>query len=546
MQSIEIELKKAIQKAIQKSFDLEVSLEQIAIEIPKNKDHGDFSSNVAMQLTRTLKQNPRNIATQITEALDKESCSVSSMEIAGPGFINFTLDTNRYSKVIEEILEKKENYGQQPSNGIKVNLEYVSANPTGSLHLGHARGAAWGDSCARIMKKAGYDVTREYYVNDAGNQITNLALSLNARYRQAHGIDTEIGADGYLGDDVKEKGYALAKEYPNQYLEPTPENLNFFRKEGITFELDKIKEDLKEYRVEFDVWSSEQAIRDAGKVEEALQLLDEKGYTYRKDGALWFTTTKFGDDKDRVLQKTDGSYTYLVPDIAYHNDKFKRGFDVLVDFFGADHHGYIPRLKGSMTALGNDASKLHVDIIQMVRLVSNGEEVKMSKRLGNATTISELVESVGVDAARYFFVQRALDSHLDFDVELAKKQSNDNPVYYAQYAHARMCSIQKQAQDISLADHFDRLNHEKEIELLKTLQEFNKVITESARTRQVHKVCHYIQNLASKFHSFYNACKVLDPQDIELTSQRLALVKATQIVLANALECIGVQAVESM
>lgn len=546
MQSIEIELKKAIQKAIQKSFDLEVSLEQIAIEIPKNKDHGDFSSNVAMQLTRTLKQNPRNIATQITEALDKESCSVSSMEIAGPGFINFTLDTNRYSKVIEEILEKKENYGQQPSNGIKVNLEYVSANPTGSLHLGHARGAAWGDSCARIMKKAGYDVTREYYVNDDGNQITNLALSLNARYRQAHGIDTEIGADGYLGDDVKEKGYALAKEYPNQYLEPTPENLNFFRKEGITFELDKIKEDLKEYRVEFDVWSSEQAIRDAGKVEEALQLLDEKGYTYRKDGALWFTTTKFGDDKDRVLQKTDGSYTYLVPDIAYHNDKFKRGFDVLVDFFGADHHGYIPRLKGSMTALGNDASKLHVDIIQMVRLVSNGEEVKMSKRLGNATTISELVESVGVDAARYFFVQRALDSHLDFDVELAKKQSNDNPVYYAQYAHARMCSIQKQAQDISLANHFDRLNHEKEIELLKTLQEFNKVITESARTRQVHKVCHYIQNLASKFHSFYNACKVLDPQDIELTSQRLALVKATQIVLANALECIGVQAVESM
>lgn len=546
MQSIEIELKKAIQQAIQKSFDLEVSLEQIAIEIPKNKDHGDFSSNVAMQLARTLKQNPRNIATQITEGLDKESCSVSSMEIAGPGFINFTLDTNRYSKVIEEILEKKENYGQQPSNGIKVNLEYVSANPTGSLHLGHARGAAWGDSCARIMKKAGYDVTREYYVNDAGNQITNLALSLNARYRQAHGIDTEIGADGYLGDDVKEKGYALAKEYPNQYLEPTPENLNFFRKEGIAFELDKIKEDLKEYRVEFDVWSSEQAIRDAGKVEEALQLLDEKGYTYRKDGALWFTTTKFGDDKDRVLQKTDGSYTYLVPDIAYHNDKFKRGFDVLVDFFGADHHGYIPRLKGSMTALGNDADKLHVDIIQMVRLVSNGEEVKMSKRLGNATTISELVESVGVDAARYFFVQRALDSHLDFDVELAKKQSNDNPVYYAQYAHARMCSIQKQATDIALADHFEQLNHEKEIELLKTLQEFNKVITESARTRQVHKVCHYIQNLASKFHSFYNACKVLDSQDIELTSQRLALVKATQIVLANALECIGVQAVESM
>lgn len=546
MQSIDIELKKAIQKAVLNAFDLHLELDQITIEIPKNKDHGDFSSNVAMQLTKTLRQNPRGIAEKITEAMDTEENSIASMEIAGPGFINFTLSNDRYSQVIEEILEKKENYGQQPSNGIRVNLEYVSANPTGSLHLGHARGAAWGDSCARIMKKAGYEVTREYYVNDAGNQITNLALSLNARYRQAHGIDTEIGQDGYLGEDVKEKGYALAKEYPNQYLEPTDENLQFFRKEGIAFELDKIKKDLKDYRVEFDVWSSEQAIRDAGKVEEALHILDEKGYTYKKDGALWFTTTKFGDDKDRVLQKSDGSYTYLVPDIAYHNDKFKRGFDVLVDFFGADHHGYIPRLKGSMTALGNDAEKLHVDIIQMVRLVSNGEEVKMSKRLGNATTISELVESVGVDAARYFFVQRALDSHLDFDVELAKKQSNDNPVYYAQYAHARMCSIQKQAQDVKLADHFDRLNHEKEIELMKMLQEFNKVIVESARTRQVHKVCHYIQNLASRFHSFYNACKVLDPQDADLSAQRLALVRATQIVLANALECIGVQAVESM
>lgn len=320
----------------------------------------------------------------------------------------------------------------------------------------------------------------------------------------------------------------------------------FFRKEGIRFELDKIESDLKDYRVEFDVWSSEQAIRDAGKVEEALKVLEEKGYTYQSEGALWFKTTDFGDDKDRVLQKSDGSYTYLVPDIAYHNDKYQRGFDLLVDFFGADHHGYIPRLKGSMQALGNDPDRLNVDIIQMVRLVSNGEEVKMSKRLGNATTLKELIEWVGVDAARYFFVQRALDSHLDFDVELAKKKSNDNPVYYAQYAHARMCSIQKQASDMPLADHFDLLVHEKEIELMKTLQEFNKVVIESGRTRQVHKVCHYIQNLASKFHSFYGACKVVDPSNMDLSSQRLSLVKATQIVLANALELIGVEAVESM
>lgn len=544
MKSIEIQLKEAIQKAVQLAFDEELDLNSIVIETPKNKDHGDFSSNVAMQLTRKLHQNPRGIAEKIIENFVLET--VSNIEIAGPGFINFTLEKDSFTSVISQILEQKENYGTQPENHIKVNLEYVSANPTGSLHLGHARGAAWGDSCARIMKKAGYDVTREYYVNDAGNQITNLSLSLNARYRQAHGIETEIGKDGYMGEDVKQKAEQLAKDYPNVYLEPTEENLQFFRKEGIKFELDKIKKDLDNYRVHFDVWSSEQTIRDDGKVDNVLKRLADEGYTYEKDGALWFETTRLGDDKDRVLRKTDGSYTYLVPDIAYHNDKYQRGFDELVDFFGADHHGYIPRLKASMQALGNNPDQLNVDIIQMVRLVSDGQEVKMSKRLGNATTINELCDSVGVDAARYFFVQRALDSHLDFDIELAKRQSNDNPVYYAQYAHARMCSIQKQANDLEIATSFDRLTHEKEIDLMKALQEFNKVIVETAKTRQVHKMCHYIQNLASKFHSFYNACKVIDSNDVELSSQRLVLVKATQIVLANALDCIGVEAVESM
>lgn len=544
MKSIDIELKQAIKEAVKKAFDIELEENNIVIETPKVKDHGDFSTNVAMQLTRQLRQNPRMIAEKIVAYIESEN--VEKMDIAGPGFINFILSKGRFTKVIEEVLSKRENFGQQPSNGIKVNLEYVSANPTGSLHLGHARGAAWGDSCARIMKKAGYDVTREYYVNDAGNQITNLALSLNARYRQAHGIETEIGQDGYLGEDVKQKAEQLAKDYPEKYLEPTEENLKFFRKEGIKFELDKIKADLDNYRVHFDVWSSEQTIRDSGDVDRALKVLDEKGYTYESEGALWFKTTELGDDKDRVLRKTDGSYTYLVPDIAYHNDKYKRGYDLLVDFLGADHHGYIPRLKASMQALGNDPDKLNVDIIQMVRLVSDGKEVKMSKRLGNATTINELCDSVGVDAARYFFVQRALDSHLDFDIELAKRQSNDNPVYYAQYAHARMCSIQKQAKDIELADSFEDLTDEKEIELMKTLQEFNKVIIESAKTRQVHKVCHYIQTLASKFHSFYNACKVIDRDNMKLSSQRLALVKATQIVLANALETVGVEAVESM
>ncbi len=544
--SIETELKEMLKEAVQKAFDEELELSSIVIETPKNKDHGDFSSNVAMQLTRLLHTNPREIANKIIENLDLEKANVSKVDIAGPGFLNFTLSKDRFTKVIEDILEQKENYGQQKANGIKVNLEYVSANPTGSLHLGHARGAAWGDSCSRIMKKAGYDVTREYYVNDAGNQITNLALSLNARYREAQGIPTEIGKDGYMGLDVKEEGYRLAQEYPQAYLEPTEENLDFFRKKGIEFELNKIKKDLAEYRIGFDVWTSEKELRDSGAVEKAVDIIKEKGYTYESDGALWFKTTELGDDKDRVLRKQDGSLTYLVPDIANHKNKFDRGYDVIVDFFGADHHGYIPRLKASMTAVGCNADQLHVDIIQMVRLVSNGQEMKMSKRLGNATTIHELCQSVGVDAARYFFVARALDSHLDFDVELATKKTNENPVYYAQYAHARMCSIQKQAQELPIAKSYDLLVHEKEIELLKSLQEFNKVIVESAKTRQVHKVCHYIHQLASNFHSFYNACKVIDLDNVELSSQRLALVKATQIVLANALDLIGVEAVESM
>lgn len=544
--SIEKELKVVLKEAVFQAFEVSLDLSSIVIETPKNKDHGDFSSNVAMQLTRTLRTNPREIATKIIDALEMEKAHISQVDIAGPGFLNFTVSKDRFTQVIADVLEQKENYGQQEPNHIKVNLEYVSANPTGSLHLGHARGAAWGDSCSRILKKAGYDVTREYYVNDAGNQITNLALSLNARYREAQGIPTEIGQDGYMGADVKEEGYALAEKYPKTYLEINEENLNFFRKKGIEFELNKIKRDLDEYRIGFDVWTSEQALRDSGAVEKAVDIIAEKGYTYESDGALWFRTTDLGDDKDRVLRKKDGSLTYLVPDIANHKNKYDRGFDEIVDFFGADHHGYIPRLKASMQALGYDADRLHVDIIQMVRLVSNGQEMKMSKRLGNATTIHELCQSVGVDAARYFFVARALDSHLDFDVELAKKKSNENPVYYAQYAHARMCSIQKQAQDIPLATSYALLTDEKEIELMKSLQEFNKVIIESAKTRQVHKVCHYIQQLAGSFHSFYNACKVVDRENLDLSSQRLALVKATQIVLADALDLIGVQAVESM
>lgn len=547
MNYIESGLKQAMCDAIKKAYDLDYSENQVVIEIPKDKSHGDYACNSAMQLTRVLHKNPREIAQQLMEQFDSKAAGVASFEIAGPGFINFTMRNDSLTNVIVKVLQEKENYGKNDSGAHqKVNLEYVSANPTGNLHLGHARGAAWGDSVARLMKASGYEVTREYYVNDAGNQIVNLGKSLQARYREYLGLPFELPQDGYHGEDVKEIAVTLAKEHHDRYAQENDENLKFFKQKGIAFELAKIRKDLDYYRVGFDVWSSEQAIRDAGKVEEALQVLADKGLTYESEGALWFATTKFGDDKDRVLRKTDGSYTYLVPDIAYHKYKMDRGFDQLVDFFGADHHGYVPRLKASIAALGNDPEKLSVDIIQMVRLVENGQEVKMSKRLGNAVTIRELCDEVGVDAARYFFVQRALDTHLDFDLGLARSQSNDNPVYYAQYAHARMCSILRQANDLPQAEKYERLMNEKEIDLMKYINEFTSVVADAAKLRAPHKVCNYIQKLAQKFHSFYNTCKVLDPNDTELSAQRLALVKAAKITLQNALHLIGVEAPEKM
>ena len=547
MNQIEMSLKHALKDAVSKAFGQELQEDNIVIEIPKDKSHGDYSTNVAMQLTRILKNNPRKIAEGIMEALDKDAADIESCEIAGPGFINFKIKNTSLAKIIETVLAQGDNFGHNDTgHNIKVNVEYVSANPTGDLHLGHARGAAWGDSITRLMKASGYDVCREYYVNDAGNQIINLGKSLQARYREHMGLDFVLPEDGYHGEDVKKIAIELAETYKDTYVEENEENLKFFKEKGIEFELNKIKRDLDYFRVHFDVWSSEQKIRDDGKVEAALKVLDEKGMTYEKDGALWFATTKFNDDKDRVLRKTDGSYTYLVPDIAYHKDKLDRGFDMLVDLLGADHHGYIPRLKASIEALGNDPDKLQVDIIQMVRLVENGEEVKMSKRLGNAVTISELCDEVGVDAVRYFFVQRAVDTHFDFDLGLARKQSNDNPVYYAQYAHARMCSILRQAPEMKEAENFDLLTHEKEIALMKYINEFTNVVADAAKTRSPHKVCNYIQKLAAYFHSFYNACKVIDMEHEELSAQRLALLKATKITLKNALELIGVEAIEKM
>ncbi len=546
MNELESILKEAIAQAYEKAFNAELSVNDIVIEIPKDQSHGDYASNIAMKSAKALRQNPRAIAEALVAALDCPK--IAQCAIAGPGFINFTMNQNALHDVIDVILAAGDDYGKNDSGmRQKVNVEYVSANPTGDLHLGHARGAAWGDSVTRIMKASGYDVCREYYVNDAGNQIHNLALSLMARYLQEFGVEKELPEDGYYGKDVIEIAKAIKAQYGDAYVKQSEaEAYAFFREQGIKAELDKLRRDLDLFRVHFDVWSSELDLHESGKVAAVLEKLSELGHTYEQDGALWFRSSAFGDDKDRVLRKSDGSYTYLVPDIAYHITKFERGFDLLVNLWGADHHGYIPRMKASMKALGKNPDQLEVDIIQMVRLVENGEEVKMSKRTGNAVTLRELCDEVGVDAVRYFFVQRALDTHLDFDLSLARKQSNDNPVYYAQYAHARICSILRQVGDVKPCCGYDRLIDAKELQLLKYMNEFPSVVQDAAKLRSPNKVCNYIQKLAAYFHSFYNACKVIDHNDEELSVQRLALLKATKITLKNALALIGVEAIEKM
>ena len=376
---IELSLKKVLQQAIVNlGYVEEYPLEQIVIEIPKDKSHGDYSSNLAMQLTKVLRRNPREIAQGIIEALDKEAGNIDHVEIAGPGFINLFLRKDAMTSIIKEVLEEKENYGRTDfGQGMKYNVEFVSANPTGDLHLGHAKGAAVGDSICRIMEAAGYDVTREYYINDAGNQITNLAISLFARYLQVFGIDKEIPEDGYNGKDIIEIAHEIKDEIGDKFVNASEEEaITYFRKVGTEYELQKIRDILKEYRVVHDVWFSETSLYEDNKIEPTIQKLKDKGYTYESEGALWFKSTEFGDDKDRVLVKTDGSYTYLTPDIAYHLNKLDRGYEYLVDLLGADHHGYINRMKAAIQALGYNADQLNIDIMQMVRMVENGRRTQ--------------------------------------------------------------------------------------------------------------------------------------------------------------------------
>jgi arginyl-tRNA synthetase len=433
---------------------------------------------------------------------------------------------------------------------MRIQVEFVSANPTGDVHLGHARGASYGDALCNVLEAAGYEVEREYYINDAGNQIHNLALSVEARFMQALGLEAEMPEDGYYGQDIIQIGEELATEEGDTWLHQSKEErLAYFRQYGLEYELKKIENDLQRFRVKFDNWFSEISLYKEGKVNQALDKMRKSGEIYEKDGATWFRTTKYGDDKDRVVIKSDGSYTYLASDIAYHNDKLERGFDKLINVWGADHHGYVPRMEAAIQALGYPKDTLETAIIQMVNLFEDGERVKMSKRSGKALTLRQLMEEVGVDAMRYMMNTRSCDTHLDFDINLARSQSNENPVYYVQYAHARICTLLNKAKVAGYSyTEYDAslLQYSSEKELLKMLGEFPQLVLDAAEKRIPHKITQYAFDLASALHSFYNAEKVLDETQLALTKARLALLEAVKITIDNALRLIGVHAPEQM
>jgi arginyl-tRNA synthetase len=547
--NIEDKLVDAISAVVKERYEIEPDEGMIMVEIPKDNANGDYSTNIAMRLSKVLRRPPFQIAPEIKEELLTRVSEIEKIDIAGPGFINFWLRKDAMANVINTVIKAGSDYGHSDSGkGLKVLEEYVSANPTGPLHCGHARGACWGDSVARILNAAGYACTREYYINDAGAQMMNLGKSLLGRYRELFGLDFSLPEDGYHGPDVIEIAKQIKEAEGDRYLHMDEEDAILALKEvGRKLELDRIREDLAYYRCEFDSWISEKWITDQGMVEKAVQKMNEKGLLYEKDGAIWFEATKYGDDKDRVLKKSDGYYTYMTPDIANHIYKYDRGYEVLVNIWGADHHGYIPRMKAAMEALGYPRDNLQVDICQMVRMVENGQEVKMSKRTGNAITLRELCDDIGVDCARYFFLSKALDTHLDFDLTLARTRSNDNPVYYAQYAYARICSVLRQAEKpYELKENYSLLIDPKEIDLLKHINSFTDVVSEAAATRSPNKICNYIQKLATYFHSFYGACKINDKNNAELSNERLCLAEATRITLANALYLLGVSAPEVM
>ena len=525
------------------------TLPEVQLTVPPKKEFGDFASNFAMQSARALRCNPRVLAQYIVENLD---CPyVKKAEIAGPGFINFYLNPDWVYDMLARIVEAGENYGNMPkASDEKIQLEYVSANPTGPLHVGHGRGAAVGSALGNLLKAAGYDVEQEYYINDAGNQMNNLARSVNARYLELLGKEIEFPEDGYHGHDIIDTAQRIINKYGDRFLlMGEEERLEEFKTIAYQEKLAALKEDLERFNVRFDVWFSEKTLHEANKIKEACDTLLEKGYMYEQDGALWLKSTAFGDDKDRVVIRDNGVPTYFAADIAYHANKFGRGFDRVINLWGADHHGYIARMKAAMQCMGYQPEQLEILILQMVRLLRDGQEVKMSKRTGQSVTLNELIDEVGTDAARFFFVMRSIDSQLDFDLDLAKKKSNDNPVFYVQYAHARICSIMRQVAEAGIEvqgkGDYKLLTEPVEVDLIKKLGEYPEMLATAAKERAVQQVAHYVYDLAGLFHSAYNQCRILGVNE-ELQQARLAMVMAVGHVVRHALSILGVSAPEKM
>ena len=536
--NIEETLKLKIQDSL-KCEGITLDVNDIIIEKSKTPEHGDYASNVALKFAGRFKTAPRDLAQKIANNIDKEV--VEKVEIAGPGFVNFFIKKNAINSVVGQIIKLGDDYGRGLDKGKKINVEFVSANPTGDLHLGHARCAAIGDSICRLYEFAGYQVTREFYVNNAGNQIHTLGLSLDIRVRQLLGEKIELPEDSYHANDIVDIAKLYLEKHPGEYKVGDEESFKKLQKFGMDEELEKIKRDLALFRVKFDIYSFETDVRADNHVQDVLESKYAK-YTYKQDGATFLRTTDFLDDKDRAVVKSDGSYTYLMPDIAYHLIKLGRGYDYLIDVLGADHHGYINRMKSALMMQGYAKDTLEVELVQVVRLIKDGEEVKMSKRTGAGVTLRELCEEVGVDAVRYFFAARAASSHLDFDLDLALEQSSSNPVYYAQYAHARLSSVLESAKDIKIDESAANLKEESEGELLKKLIEFPHIIEVAAVKRAPHMVATYIQELAADIHSFYTNCKMIDRVSLDVTASRLALAKAAKIVMKNALGVLGVDA----
>lgn len=555
----EIELKNIIEQAVKKAVSNgalpEAEMPQFNIEKPANKDNGDYSTNVAMAGARAFKKAPRMIAEAIASCIDLDGTAFDRVEIAGPGFMNFFLSQQFYSNVLKDVFSCGKDYGKSDyGQGKRVLVEFVSANPTGPMHIGNARGGAIGDCLASVLDWAGFSVNREFYVNDAGNQIEKFATSLEVRYLQHYDPSVELPEDAYHGQDIVEHAVNFIKEYGDKYVNADSKER---RKALVDFALPKniagLERDLGRYRITYDKWFRESTLHNDGSVQRVIDALKEKGVTYEQDGALWFKASEYGNDKDIVLVRANGLPTYIVPDIAYHYNKLvTRGYDKAIDVLGADHHGYVPRMKAALTALGLDASRLDCVIMQMVRLVREGETIKLSKRSGKAITLNTLIDEVPLDAARFFFNLREPNSHFDFDLELAAKQSSENPVYYVQYAHARICSIIKKAQEQGVElktpsdDELALLNSKEEKDLIRHLSLLTDEIVSAAKSYDPAKITHYVIELATLFHKFYNAQRVMLDDNEGLMQARLFLCKAVKDTIYNILTMLKITAPEVM